>query len=102
MEFDDQPSFRDLALSETELQSSSAEVDFTTLRDISKRFREELKLQNECNADNECLTSEEGRNKKFGCPSRSKQLQALEHAMTLIADRNRQQIISATGEELVL
>eukprot|EP00960_Hanusia_phi_P036257 752229-Hanusia_phi.AAC.1 len=101
MEFDDQPSFRDLTLSETELQSSS-EVDFTSLRDISKRFREELKFQDSCSALDECPLSEEARNRQFGCPSRSRQLEALEHAMSLISDRNRQQVVSATGEKLVL
>ncbi|EKX36568.1 hypothetical protein GUITHDRAFT_117223 [Guillardia theta CCMP2712] len=103
MDFGDQPSFRDLSFLEPVPETSSAEVDFSSLRDISKRFRDELKLQHasECN-DKPFPLSEECRSWKYGCPSRSKQLEALEHAMKLVSDRNRQPILAATGDELLL
>ena len=103
MDFSDQPSFRDLTFLETVTETSSAEVDFSSLRDISKRFRDELKLQHASERnDKPSPLSEECRSWKYGCPSRNKQLEALEHAMKLVSDRNRPAILSATGDELLL
>mmetsp|Transcript_32780 Transcript_32780/g.103706 ORF Transcript_32780/g.103706 Transcript_32780/m.103706 type:complete len:104 (-) Transcript_32780:67-378(-) len=85
----DQPSFRDIAITSEEL-SCLPDVGDLSISDIHDALREEQKRQ------------EEQRRAKYGCPSRSKQLQALKRSLKLLGASTRPRLISATGEELML
>ena len=101
LEIDEQPSFPDLFLASFENDTEEAEV--SSLRDISRRVQEEINFQDrECHCKVFLPLSEGDRKEIYGCPSRSKQLEALVHSLRLIEDKSRPQIISATGEDLVL
>eukprot|EP00960_Hanusia_phi_P072647 767842-Hanusia_phi.AAC.1 len=86
---DEQPSFRDISITSQEFDSVT-EIDCLNFTDLPVRVREELKRQ------------EDRRRAKYGCPSRSKQLEALNYALGLLESPMRPTLVSATGDQLQL
>ena len=101
LEVDQQPSFPDLSLASFDEHADRA--DASSFRDVSRRVQAEIKYQDRASHSKAILPlSEQGRRELYGCPSRSKQLEALVHSIRLIEDKDRPEVISATGEGLVL
>eukprot|EP00960_Hanusia_phi_P065043 765985-Hanusia_phi.AAC.1 len=89
MDLEDQPSFRDVGMSSDDL-SDLAEEEAAGFRALSEIMRKSW------------IQQEEHRHATYGCPSRQKQLQALRYSLMLLASPRRSDLVSATGEKLLL